>query len=147
MRVLEAVPLDVPMIDLSSRTPEGGAADLKQIIHEDAGRPFDLEAGPLVRVQPSGWRRTCTRSSSRRTTSSATVGPRTSSSVSWAGFTAHSAGATDALPAPMPFREYARTQAEWKKTPEHAAVESWWAEKFVVPVSPLSCRRIGRAGR
>ena len=37
----------------------------------------------------------------------------------------------------MPFREYARTQAEWKKTPERAAVESWWAEKFVVPVSPL----------
>ncbi len=51
LRVLDAMPLDVPRTDLSSQAPDERAAKLGRIIRDDAGRPFDLEAGPLVRVQ------------------------------------------------------------------------------------------------
>ena len=132
------MPLDVPLTDLSPQASDECAAELGRIIHDDAGRPFDLEAGPLVRVQliklePDLHTLLFT------THHIVCDGWSTNVLLGELGqlYGAHCAGTACQLPAPMPFREYAQTQARWKQTPERAAVESWWAEKFAVPVSPL----------
>jgi NRPS condensation-like uncharacterized protein len=51
LRVLDNVAIDLPVIDLSSQSPDERTANLERIIREDASRPFDLVAGPLVRTQ------------------------------------------------------------------------------------------------
>jgi amino acid adenylation domain-containing protein len=138
LRVLEAVPLDVPVIDLSSQSPADRAAHLHQMVLEDAGQPFDLVNGPLVRahlvklehdlhallftthhIVCDGW------------STNVLLGELAQL------YSAECNGTAPTLPAPMPFRAYALEQARWRQTPEHGAVESWWVEKFAAPVSPL----------
>lgn len=138
LRVLDTIPLPLPLIDLSYQPPSERAARLDAIIHDDACQPFDLEKGPLVRVklirlEPDlhsllftthhivcdGWSTNVLLGE---------LGPL---------YTAQCTGIACTLPAPTPFRAYALAQEKWKQTPERRAVESWWAEQFATPVTPL----------
>jgi amino acid adenylation domain-containing protein len=138
LTVLDTIPIDLPLIDLSSQTSSVRATSLEQLIRADASQAFDLVAGPLVRCQliklePNlhtllftthhivcdGW--------------SANVLLGELAEL----YSAHCAGTPCTLPAPMSFREYALDQARWQQTPERAAVEAWWVEKFTSAVSPL----------
>ncbi len=138
IRVLDSVTLDIPRIDLSSLAPDDRVLSLQQIIHDDAGRPFDLAAGRLVRVQLIQLEKdlhTLLFTSHHI----ACDGWSTNVLLGELGrlYNAFCAGTACALPAPTPFRLYALDQARWKQTPEYAAVESWWAEQFAAPVVPL----------
>jgi amino acid adenylation domain-containing protein len=138
LRVLDAVPLDVPVIDLSSQAPADRAARLQQMVLEEAGRPFDFVAGPLVRVQLIKCEQDL---HTLLFTTHHIVCDGWSTNVLLDElaqlYRAECAGTAPTLPAPMPFRAYALEQARWKQTPEHAAVEAWWKERFAAPVSPL----------
>ena len=52
-------------------------------------------------------------------------------------YASQSAGLPCALPDPMPYRSYAIAQDKWKQSPDRAAVEAWWVEKFATPVTLL----------
>ena len=138
LRILDTIPLPLPLIDLSSQTSSARAARLEQMIRADAGQPFDLVTGPLVRVQLIKLEPDL---HTLLFTSHHIVCDGWSTNVLLGElaelYNAHCAGRPCTLPAPMPFREYALAQAKWQQTPERVAVESWWAEKFATPVSPL----------
>lgn len=138
IRVLEGVSIEMQAIDLCEMAPKERAARMEKLIREDAGQPFDLATGPLVRVklitlEPGvhtilftthhivcdGW--------------STNVLLDELSQL----YDARVADSVCKLPAATPFHVYARAQAEWRHSPEFAAVESWWAECFATPVMPL----------
>ncbi|HVV94022.1 MAG TPA: amino acid adenylation domain-containing protein [Hyphomicrobiales bacterium] len=129
MRVLPALTLDVPAVDLSTApSPEAALADL---VDEDARTPFDLAKGPLVRARL------------------ATLGPSRHALVltghhivcdGWsmnvmlselaACYAARRDGKAPDLPAPMPFRRYALDQNAAGPRP---ATETFWRAEFAAP--------------
>ena len=48
--ILDAMPVPVPVTDLRGVPPELREAELRRLAAEEAARPFDLAAGPLVRA-------------------------------------------------------------------------------------------------
>ena len=130
--------MPIPLLDLSAQTPDQRATNLDQLLRADARQPFDLAQGPLVRVkliklEPDlhtllltthhivcdGW------------STNVLLGELAEL------YTAHSTGIPCKLPSAMAFREYALVQASWRHTAEHSDTESWWAQKFAQPASPL----------
>jgi amino acid adenylation domain-containing protein len=136
--VLDTLPLDLPLLDLSSQAPSARATSLEEIIRADAGQPFDLVAGPLVRVKLIKLEPDL---HTLLFTSHHIVcdGWSTNIVLGELGelYSAQCTGIPRPLPAPMCFREYALAQATWQQTPERAAVETWWAERFAMPPAPL----------
>jgi hypothetical protein len=49
-RIAELLVIDVPVIDLSSSASQERSAELTRFIQDEIRRPFNLEAGPLMRV-------------------------------------------------------------------------------------------------
>jgi amino acid adenylation domain-containing protein len=49
--ISDAVPLDLPVIDLSALAPEQREPEALRLAQEEAVRPFDLEHGPVFRAQ------------------------------------------------------------------------------------------------
>ena len=49
--IAESVALDVPLVDLSDRPPAEAWKEARAIAGEDARKPFDLTAGPLLRAK------------------------------------------------------------------------------------------------
>jgi amino acid adenylation domain-containing protein len=49
-RIAESLVIDVPVFDLSSSASQERAAELTRFIQDEIRRPFNLEAGPLMRV-------------------------------------------------------------------------------------------------
>jgi amino acid adenylation domain-containing protein len=45
-----ALPLDVPLLDLSELDEEGRSDEVRRLFHEQAGTPFDLRRAPLLRA-------------------------------------------------------------------------------------------------
>jgi amino acid adenylation domain-containing protein len=138
VRVLDTVSVDMPVVDLSALAQAERADKLAEMIRAEASMPFDLVAGPLVRVQlvklePELHRLLFT------THHIVCDGWSTNVLLGELGqlYGARCSGRTCALPAPMPFRQYALSQTEWKRSPEHADLETWWAAKFATPVTPL----------
>ncbi|HTP31885.1 MAG TPA: amino acid adenylation domain-containing protein [Candidatus Acidoferrales bacterium] len=136
--------IDLPWIDLSSLNAAGCEKRMREIIREDARSPFDLARGPLVRAMLirfaeedhavvftthhiicDGWSTNVLLDELSRL------------------YTARCRGTECALPAPMPFGQYAREQAARRYTAEYASVETWWAEKYAgrAPVLELPTDR------
>jgi amino acid adenylation domain-containing protein len=138
VRVLDAMPLDMPIVDLCSQAGADRSAAIEGIIRSDASQPFNLVAGPLVRVQLIKLERDL-HTLLFTTHHIVCDGWSTNVLLSELGqlYGALCAAAPAALPATMPFRDYALAQARWKQTPERAEVEAWWAQKFAKPANPL----------
>lgn len=49
-QITESLEIDVPMVDLSSTASQERETELKRFIQDEIRRPFNLEAGPLMRV-------------------------------------------------------------------------------------------------
>ena len=138
VRVLDTVPVDLPPIDLSIQGLSERAESLQNILRADASQPFDLVNGPLVRVKLIKLEKDF---HTLLFTSHHIVCDGWSTNVLLGElgqlYAAEVAGTTANLPPATPFRDYAQTQAKWNQTPEHEAVENWWAQKFANGVSPL----------
>ena len=128
----------MPLIDLSAKSLGERAEALQEIIHDDASQPFDLVAGPLVRVKLI---KLGTDFHTLLFTTHHIVCDGRSMNVLLGElgqlYGAEANGLTCQLPSPLPFRAYAQEQATWKDTPERKAVESWWVQKFTHPATPL----------
>ncbi len=137
-RVAEPAPLELPIADLSALPTVERTKELEDLIRADAATPFDLVAGPLVRVQLvklepdhhallftshhivfDGW------------SANIVLGELA------ALYAARAAGTAPALPAAPAFRQYALDQDRWKRSAERAELEAWWVKKFETPVTPL----------
>ena len=138
IRVLDNISVTMPTIDLSVKKPGERSAALQDILHSAASEPFDLAHGPLVRaklIKLDAEQHTLLFTSHHIVCD----GWSTNVLLGELGqlYGAETNGSTANLPAPTPFREYAQSQAKWRQTPEHEAVESWWAKQFADPVTPL----------
>ncbi|QJW98083.1 non-ribosomal peptide synthetase/type I polyketide synthase [Frigoriglobus tundricola] len=137
-RVRDPFPLDLPVIDQSDRPAADRGEALGALIREDAARPFDLAAGPLVRaqlIQRTGTDHTLLFTSHHIVFDgwSATVLLGEMAAL----YAARLAGTDPALPPAPSFRQYALDQQRWKRSAERAAVEAWWVARFAHPVTPL----------
>lgn len=138
--IAAALEIDIPVIDLSAAPEAERGEGLRRLQGRSVEEPFDLEHGPLVRVQIAklsdeehqvvfsahhivcdGW-------------SMAVV-------MQEAGifYSAAVKGASAALPEAPQFSAYARAEQERRQTPEHAATEEYWLRQFSggVPVLDL----------
>jgi amino acid adenylation domain-containing protein len=130
--------LQVPTEDFSNLDESRRADRLTELLEAEARVPFNLTAGPLVRVKLIR------------------MGPDehhvlfTSHHIVCDGWSTNvildelaklynglSTGSGCELPAPMGFGAYARLQAEHFKSSEGAANEEYWVEQFKQPVAPL----------
>jgi amino acid adenylation domain-containing protein len=137
-RLAAKLELDIPTVDLSSLNPQERQERLQQMIEKDARTPFKLAEGPLVRAQfvrmePNyhlllftshhivcdGWSTNILVDEIART------------------YNALNKGVTCDLPKPMSFATYARSQADFLKSPDGTANEEYWVEQYRKPVPPL----------
>jgi amino acid adenylation domain-containing protein len=137
-RVRDSLVLDVPLIDLSARSQGERDASLRAIIREDTHDPFDLAEGQLFRaklVQMEHEFHTLL------VTSHHIICDGWSTNVLLGElsqvYQSLRDGKDHQLPAPMSFCEFALAEAGRTKSPEHTATETWWTEKFALPVVPL----------
>jgi amino acid adenylation domain-containing protein len=134
-RVHDTVPVEMPLVRLAPGEADTG---LERLIREEATTPFDLTAGPLVRVRLVEF------GPDRHTllfTTHHIVCDGWSTNVLLGElaelYRAECAGTAVTLPPASPFRGYALAEARRCQTADHASVESWWAAKFAVPPGPL----------
>jgi amino acid adenylation domain-containing protein len=138
LRIQDAVPVALRRVDLSAAATEEQSAQLRELIRQDATTPFDLVAGPLVRL-------TLVQFGPEQHillfTTHHIVCDGWSTNVLLdelqALYTARCGGAAATLPEPMPFRAYALDQVKASSDSRRATVETWWLERFATPVSPL----------
>jgi amino acid adenylation domain-containing protein len=129
------VDLNIPTVDLTALSPAERDARWKQIISDDAHKPFRLVEGPMVRAQLvkmepeytalvftahhivcDGWSTNVLLDELPKIYNALNRGEAsTISSV---------------LPAPMSFASYSKSQHEFLNGPEGAEVEKFWLEQF-----------------
>jgi amino acid adenylation domain-containing protein len=142
--VAEALSVAVPVVDLAGLQEAERAAREARLLAEEVERPFDLEVGPLVRFH------LLQRATDEHVlvfTAHHIVCDGFSTAVLMtdlaALYDARRKGTTARLPAPFPFSAYSRELAEWQRSPDHAAAEKFWVERFkgALPVLDLPCDR------
>ncbi|HEX2189518.1 MAG TPA: amino acid adenylation domain-containing protein, partial [Longimicrobiaceae bacterium] len=126
--VLPPAPLHLPVADLR-RLPEAARADaVRRLVAEEAARPFDLGAGPLLRVLLA-------RAAEREWVLCFTLHHVVSDGWSMGVLTrevnelyrAHSGGAPARLPElPVQYADYAAWQREWLEGGDLEAQLAWW---------------------
>jgi amino acid adenylation domain-containing protein len=136
--VLPRVPVDLPLVDLSALGPDESEARASGWIREDSASPFDLVSGPLVRaailkLEPERHRLVFTAHHIVCDGWSTNILLDELSQL----YGAKRARSACLLPAPVQFRDYARSQEQWMKSPERAEVEAWWCGQFATPLPPL----------
>ena len=138
VRVLDTIGIEMPLVDMSSLSPGERTERLEQLIREDACHPFDLAAGPLVRVNLIKLDHNL---HTLLFTSHHLVCDGWSTNVLLGElsqlYDSQCTGKACELPTPLAFRQYALDQAKYKQSEERAAVEEWWVKKFKTPVTPL----------
>ncbi len=129
VRFASELKLEIPTIDLSGEADADAA--FARMVGEDARTPFDLSAGPLVRVRLV---RLGTNRHKMLFTSHHIVCDGWSSNVILDEvaklYTAKLMSTPAKLDPVLPFASYATAQAARVQSPEHAAVESYWLEQF-----------------
>jgi amino acid adenylation domain-containing protein len=129
--------IDVPTVDLTSLTSGQRESRLQRIIEDDAHAPFQLSKGPMVRAQLvkmaaehqvliftahhivcDGWSTNVLLDELSQAYNAIGGG------VAWSPRT------------PMPFADYANSQAKFVDSPEGMKVEQYWLEQFQQP-APL----------
>jgi amino acid adenylation domain-containing protein len=138
LRIPEHISIDMPMLDFSSFPGAERSTRLEQLIEDDAATPFDLVNGPLIRVAFIKLEQDL---HALLVTTHHIVCDGWSTNV-LLGELSQIYGSKVArleckLPAAPQFLPYARSHADWLRSADRAAVESWWAEKFATPVSAL----------
>lgn len=136
--LLDPFALSLPVVDLTHLTNEERVDRLRDLMRAEAETPFDLVAGPLIRVQLI----------------------RLEPGMHWLLFTSHhivcDGWSTNVLLAEMgqlygsavgvegkplspalSFREYARRDSAASGAPEFQQVEAWWVSKFATTPVPL----------
>jgi amino acid adenylation domain-containing protein len=142
--VLESIPDDIPVLDLAARKEAERTRLLSEHLDRLVEEPFDLEHGPLVRataiaIAPEEHIVTLTAHHIVCDGFSAGVLVR-----EWGTLYSGRKGGTPAnLPAAETFSAYARSQAEFAHTDEHAGHERYWLDRFPgdVPVLELPTDR------
>src|SRR6202043_2907652 len=131
--------IDVPTVDLTSLASGDRESRLQRIIKDDAHAPFQLVKGPLVRAQLvkmaadhqvliftahhivcDGWSTNVLLDEMSQ------------------AYNAISRGAAWNPPVPMPFAEYANSQAKFMDSPEGKKNEQYWLEQFQQPAPLLN---------
>jgi amino acid adenylation domain-containing protein len=138
IRAREQLSLDLTVVDLTEGSPDEREGQAAELIREDAGRPFDLEAGPLIRgqllrfEQEHHWLVLTTHHI-------ICDGWSTNILIDELGqiYNALCRGTVCGLPAPRSFIEYAHEQANGLTASEHVATETWWCDKFRTTPAPL----------
>lgn len=138
IRVLDALRVDLPQCDWSGFSSADREAKLAAAIDGDARQPFDLETGPLIRFQ-------LVRLASNEHLLLITAhhiicdGWSTNVLLTELGqiYSSLIDGAAPHLPRATSFQCYARDHKRRKVMPDHAAVETWWAEQFAETPMPL----------
>jgi amino acid adenylation domain-containing protein len=126
--------MDLPLLDLSSKSREARDAEIGRMVSDDARLPFDLINGPLIRIRLvkleeqhhlvlvtthhmicDGWSTNVILDELAKLYSAKCQGLRCE------------------LPRPMRFGDYARNQAELYQTPDGRKIEEFWAKQFSTP--------------
>ncbi|MEA2616559.1 MAG: hypothetical protein QOE72_2342 [Chloroflexota bacterium] len=129
--IAASTPLEIPLVDLSAAEPGERSARIAGLLRHEVEEPFDLEEGPLVRgrllrlgaeehllvltthhIVCDGW--------------STGVMMRDLGTL----YTARARGSVPVLEEAFPFSAFAHARLEAEDTPEHAAAESWWLDRF-----------------
>jgi amino acid adenylation domain-containing protein len=131
--------LEIPFIDLSA-----GETSLDELLAQAVETPFDLERGPLVRVQ-------IVKLQDREYQVLITAHHIVCDGWSWgpvmtdlaALYSAKRRGETAQLPAPESFSDYAHWLQEETQIATQQAAEAYWVEQFSgeIPVLDLPCDR------
>ena len=123
--------LDMPRVDLNGNDETVREQKLKAILAEDARRPFDLVAGPLVRMQLI---RLAPQSHVLLLTSHHIVCDGWSTNVLLDElaklYTARRRGGSSELPAAMSFEAYAASQKKHFESQEGREIEEFWVSQF-----------------
>lgn len=136
-RLASQIFLEIPTTDLRGLMPAEREARVQQIIQEDAHTVFSLCNGPLVRAQlvqmeNQYWLLIFTSHHIVCDGWSTNVLLDELSKV----YNALQTGVTPALPVPMSFASYAKSQSEFLNGPEGEKVEKFWLDQFRQP-APL----------
>ena len=134
--IAATVPLEVPFVDLAGTEPRSRAARLEAVRASQVERPFDLERGPLFRAE-------IVRLEEREhvvfLTSHHIVCDGWSAGVlvsDLAALYAAAGGAPRALAAADRFSDYALAERAREGSPESAADERYWIERFAGALPP-----------
>ncbi|SHG99118.1 hybrid non-ribosomal peptide synthetase/type I polyketide synthase [Bradyrhizobium erythrophlei] len=131
--------IDVPTVDLTSLTPSEREGRLQQIVRDDAHLAFQLSKGPLVRAQLV---KMAAEHQVLIFTAHHIVCDGWSTNVLLdelsQAYNAISGGAAWSPSVPMPFAEYANSQAKFVDSPEGKKNEQYWLEQFRQPAPLLN---------
>ena len=138
MHIQPDLTIEVPLVDLSGESAQDRATTLAAILAQEVETPFDMVAGPFVRahlvalgaehhhliitahhIVCDGW--------------SIDVVMRDIGKV----YAAALEGRAALLPPAQSIIDYARTEAEWNRSPEAAAARTYWLGQFAGPVPVL----------
>jgi amino acid adenylation domain-containing protein len=128
----------LPVVDLAELDDGGREERLAAMLAEEAGRPFDLVHGPLVRA-----RLVRLREDDHRLIFTAhhlvCDGPSSSVVLTDLGrlYSTACRGDNGVLEPPRQFRDHARWQAAHRDSPAGREDEAWWLEQFAEPVAAL----------
>lgn len=130
---------DLIFLDLSGLNEAGRDRELAAVADADMTTPFDLRTGPLLRVRlirlepERHW---------LRLTAHHVICDGWSFSILLAElsvlYTAIRQGAVPALPPAVPFSEYASAVLQFAASPEYAAVERYWLDRFEGPLPRMN---------
>src|ERR1051326_7492603 len=135
--VHSSMPVEIPYVDLASLGPEARDDAVRRLLEEEARQPFDLAQGPLFRA---GVAKLGDDEHALFITLHHIICDGCSVGILLQDLGSHYSGeprtqAGDALQSP--YSEFVLEQQASLKTPDRAAAEHFWLERFSHPVQPL----------
>ncbi|HVA69272.1 MAG TPA: amino acid adenylation domain-containing protein [Candidatus Binataceae bacterium] len=131
--------IEIPFDDLRKASDSERDGRIRRMVTEDAGTPFDLIRGPLIRARLV---RIAEEDHALIVTSHHIVCDGWSTNVMLDElarlYTAAAAGTSAALPSSMQYGDYVLAQLADSATGESRSTESYWLKEFADPVEPLN---------